>query len=471
MHYRLLVLIACFALSGISDALAKDNYQTWFPFIGSAYTENKSYDMLRRVCDEAGGRVVGSKENYKALDILQEELRKIGFESKREAFKMPGWIRGEDEVRMLEPNNRKLRAIALGFVNATDDVVSELVDAKYGIEENYTDIDVKGKIVLVTQEAPPGKEQPLRYEDIDIAAKHGAKAILLMNDKQGGILLGGVGNFKGTPTPIPAYSITQEEGLWLKRLMQSSVPVKLSVITKSKCIPEIETANIVATLPGKSPKKIVIGAHFDSWDMGNGGVDNGQGSAVLFDVARILNKYSKVNNYTIEFVWFNAEELGLWGSKRYAEAHSDEIAAMINMDMTGSPTGFNSMGYEEFNPLFKELADQLKGWGMTAGVTSQPWTNSDHMYFMFQGIPSFTLHAKLDKEMYQYYHDFGDTFEKVSIRYLSDAAAIVSILAYELSNNTNLKFTRFTNEESKQMMIKYGLDKKLKRQKEWPFGE
>jgi Zn-dependent M28 family amino/carboxypeptidase len=234
----------------------------------------------------------------------------------------------------------------------------------------------------------------------------------------------------------------------------------------------METANTIVTFPGKSDEKIVIGAHFDSWDLGQGSVDNGIGTATLYDVARLIHKFSPENYYTIELVWFNGEELGLWGSKRYVEIHKGEkIRAMINMDMTGYPTGFNAMGIDEFIPMLNDLREKLNGFNLNAGVVNSPWTNSDHMPFMFAGIPTITLQAHLDEDMYKYYHEAGDTFDKVNKKYLSETAAVVSILATELADNKTLIINHRTDKEMIELFKKHGLDKRLKRQNEWIFKE
>lgn len=443
----------------------------WNLLIGSAYTENQSYNVLRRFCDEAGGRMMGSAENEKAVSILKEELAKIGLTGRSEKFTVPGWIRGNDEVKMLLPVERKIKAAALGFVNKTPAFTADVIFTGYGFAEAYADGKGAGKIVLVTQESPAGREALLRYEAIDTAAKYGARAILFINNKPGSILMDGTSNFEGKPSKIPAFTISFEEGEWMRRLIENNRKVEMEIVTNSYC-KELETENVVVTLPGKVKDKIVIGAHFDSWDLGQGGVDNGIGSAVLFDVARILKKYSAENYYTIDFVWFNGEELGLWGSSKYAEMHKNEpIYAMLNMDMIGSPTGFNVMGFEELRPLFEKIIKGLDGFDLNKGIVNYPYTNSDHIPFMFKGIPVFSLQAHLDEDMVKYYHDAGDTFDKVSKKYLSDAAAVVSVTINELANNSLYKLKNKTERETISILKKHGLDKRLKRQHEWIFNE
>lgn len=455
---------------GLTINLSAQNNDSFYKMTGSAFLDNHSYEFLERLCDEAGGRMMGSEKNEKAMGILKAELKKYGIEAKSETFSVPGWIRGNDQVRLTSPLEKNFQAIALGYTDATPEFESEAIYASYGFKEDYDLINAKGKIAVVTSERPKAKEPLLRYEAIDIAAEKGAKAILFINEHPGTLNLAGTGNFQGNPTKIPAFSLNYEEGMWLKRLLTNGKLVKIKIDVKSYC-KTVETSNIVYSLPGKVKEKIVIGAHFDSWDISQGAIDNGIGSAILFETARFIKSYSPNNYYTIDFVWFNGEEFGLWGSKKYTEMHSsDKIAAMINMDMTGSPTGFNVMGFEQFIPFFEDLKNKLNGFDLSSGVVSFPYTNSDHIPFMFKGIPTFSLQAHLDDEMVKYYHSSGDEFDKVNKKYLSEASAVVSCMLSGLANFEKLSTGQKSPQEMAEIFRKYHLDDRLKRQKEWIYG-
>lgn len=91
--------------------------------------------------------------------------------------------------------------------------------------------------------------------------------------------------------------------------------------------------NIIATKKGTSTKEVIIGAHYDS--VGTHGVDdNGSGTVVNLETAKRLA--NKETPYTVKFVFFGAEEVGLKGSAAYANAMTDEEVAntlyMVNMD-------------------------------------------------------------------------------------------------------------------------------------------
>jgi Iap family predicted aminopeptidase len=435
--------------------------------LGSAYTTHEGYRVLQRICDEAGGRLPGSPPDAQALRILGEELARNGVSSRQESFTMPGWVRGEDLIEILTPARKKLRAAALGYTDHHPPLEAAVAWGGFGRTEDLA--GVPGRFALVTSEAPREGDAPLRLEAIENAARAGAKGVLFINDKPGGLVLTGVGNFQGKPNPVPAYSITLEEGKWLRRLLEAGREVRLRVATASRCT-LVQTANLVATLPGRRKATIVVGAHVDSWDISQGAVDNGIGSAILFEAARLLSMHSPINQYSIEFVWFNGEELGLWGSKAYLQRHKkDSIAAMINLDMTGRPTGINVMGFDELTPLCRELMDSLKGFDWSGGVISTPWTNSDHEPFLLEGIPSLTMMGSLEKESVFHYHDFGDTFDKVDHSALVDASAGIAALVHLLANNTRVPYRIKSVPERIETFKGSGMEKRLRRQGEWPY--
>jgi carboxypeptidase Q len=129
------------------------------------------------------------------------------------------------------------------------------------------------------------------------------------------------------------------------------------------------------------------------------------------------------------------------------------------------------MGTDEFVPLLKDLVVRLNGLELAAGVANQPGTNSDHQPFMLKGIPTLDLQAHLDEDMGKYYHEKGDTFDKVSKRYLSDAAAVAGVLVSEMANQRTLTYARRSDAQTIALMKAHKLDSRLKKMKEWPFGE
>jgi alkaline phosphatase isozyme conversion protein len=96
----------------------------------------------------------------------------------------------------------------------------------------------------------------------------------------------------------------------------------------------LDSTNVIAVKAGLSTSEIVVGAHYDSVDVGQGADDNASGAAVMLEVAeKIVDTQTP---YTIRFIAFSAEEADLDGSRYYVEQMSDSdiqnTVGMINLD-------------------------------------------------------------------------------------------------------------------------------------------
>ena len=464
-----LKLIAFSGMLLISNTVLFSQTTVWQELAGSAYLEARGYSVLQRICDEAGARMMGNVQNEKAVSILKEELEKNHIPVRLESFIAPAWFPGKAILIVKSPYRKELKAFASTQCGTFPLFESDLVYAGYGFKEDYNGLDAKGKIVLVTADAPPDGRRLLNMEAIEIARNHGAAGIIIHNKTPGTMAFSTSGNYNGVPLEIPAFNIPWEEGKWLVRLLENGTPVTLEASTTSY-LKEVNSNNVVVSFPGKVADKYILGCHFDSAERGQGAYDNGSGSAVAFDVARLINTFCKDNYFTIEIVWTNGEETGLWGSKKYMEQHRNEpIRAMINMDMIASPSGFNTSGFSEFKPILERITKDLSGFNLSDGVTETLGTNSDHVAFYREGIPVLNITSRRGDPPYIHYHELGDTFDKVDRKNFSEAAAVASILMYELANDQSIKTYRRNDEEITSHCTKYGVIDILKHQKEWLY--
>ena len=108
-------------------------------------------------------------------------------------------------------------------------------------------------------------------------------------------------------------------------------------------------SSVIATIPGKSSKTIVIGAHQDSVNLANpsngnapGADDDGSGSMTILEALRVILSDPKVAAgeapNTLEFHWYSAEEGGLLGSQAIFTDYQKrgvDVKAMLQQDMTG----------------------------------------------------------------------------------------------------------------------------------------
>lgn len=433
--------------------------------VADALADSSGHEFLTRLCDDFGGRLTGSPGNEGALRRTMEELKALGVEARLERFKMPGWVRGADEVTMLAPLSRPLRVAALAYTQAHAPFEAEVVNIGQGRAEDIAALtSPQGKIGLL---APHTNVPRGQYEAAALAV--GMRGILWINRVDGGQLLARTGSFTGEPLKVPVYSVTQEEGKWMLRLIERGQTVRLRMHTRSFS-KEIETANIVVTFPGRTADTVVIGAHFDSWDIGQGAIDNGLGVAQLYAVAKQLQAHAPQNLRTIELVWFNGEEQGLWGARMHAPTLQDRpVAAMVNLDMVGFPLSVNALGFDALVPVLEGFAASLGERKLKQGVANINWFGSDHTPYQLEGIPAITFGAHIEPDKVRYYHDFADTIDKVDPRMIPESAATIAALTYYLANVAELPTRRYRADEMKEIFLRAGLESRMRGVGLWPY--
>ncbi len=191
-------------------------------------------------------------------------------------------------------------------------------------------------------------------------------------------------------------------------------PLVVSVRAKVKLQKtELESANLVAKLPGADPKLkdeyVVLSAHLDHIGIGepingdniyNGAMDNASGSAVLMDVAAALNKSPQKPRRSLIFLFLTAEEKGLLGSK-YFTAHptvpASSMIANINIDMflpivPMKAVTVYGLGESDLADSAKAVAESL---GIKVQADMEPQRNifirSDQYNFIRHGVPALAM--------------------------------------------------------------------------------
>ena len=433
---------------------------------GDAILGNQGYEFLRDMTTRFQARLAGTPGNTQSMDYLERQLQQLGIRTHRERYDVAGWRRGTDRVTLLRPANRRLRAAALGYVATHAPVEADLALVK---STDFDQLDPKRTTGRIALAAPNLRFSGGDYERL--AEEFGMLGVLLTNRVGGGQLLARTANHEGAPSPLPVYSISAEDGSWLERLHASGEAITIQLETSSDCI-DLTVENLIATLPGHSDQKILLGAHFDSWDLGQGAMDNGLGIAQLLDTARLLQAHSPTNEHTVEIVFFNAEEWGLWGSRDYVHRHDlANVRAMVNLDMVGRPIALNAMGFDELVPSLSAFARGLGSWAMAPDTANKTWLGSDHHPFILNGVPSITFNAPIGEEQVRYYHDFADTFDKIDTEMLSRASAIVALLILELANDADTALRHYNRAETAELFRTAGLEARMRKMGQWPFDE
>jgi alkaline phosphatase isozyme conversion protein len=201
--------------------------------------------------------------------------------------------------------------------------------------------------------------------------------------------------------PRPAGAETESQAAeyiadTLKGLGYTPETQPFTAVTKSGTV---HSTNVIAVKPGKSPKEIIVGAHYDSVQAGTGADDNASGVGVLLEVAERIK--DTPTPYTIRFILFGAEEVGLEGSKYYASQMKEEnvqnTVAMINLDSLIAGDIAYVYGDEGDQGVIRDWALEFAK-GQNLNLQTQPGDNpeypagttgdfSDHAPFKALGIP------------------------------------------------------------------------------------
>ncbi|KAF2870770.1 hypothetical protein BDV95DRAFT_638644 [Massariosphaeria phaeospora] len=249
-----------------------------------------------------------------------------------------------------------------------------------------------------------------------------------------------------------------ESSRWLLSKVQSVISASGSNITSAKAFTHSwGQSSIIATIPGRSNKTIVIGAHQDSVNQNNpstgrapGADDDGSGTVTILEAMRVLLTNpavaaGEVPN-TIEFHWYAAEEGGLLGSAAIFQSYKTagrDVKAMLQQDMTGYSKGTIDAGLKESVGVITDFVDA----GLTEFIkkvitaycaipyveTKCGYACSDHASASKNGYPSsFVIEADMDHTHPQI-HTTQDTLDKISYSHMLEHAKMTVGFGYELA--------------------------------------
>lgn len=220
----------------------------------------------------------------------------------------------------------------------------------------------------------------------------------------------------------------------------------------------IPTYNVVAEIPGtsKADEVVIVSAHLDSWDGpgSHGIVDNGTGSSVTIEAARLLSaalaRTGQRPLRTIRFILWTGEEQGLLGSKAYVarlkqEGTLDKVSVVIVDD--GGTNYQGGLGAADVQvemlaaataPITNQFYDATDGTFLNVNVQGMGKSirthgGSDHASFNQEGIPGF-FWDEVGRADYQYaWHTQHDQLDQAIPTYLAQSSTNSAITAYNLA--------------------------------------
>jgi len=413
-----------------------------------AQGKTRAWERLAFMADAFGHRLSGSKALENAIDWAVATMAADGLSNaRREKVMVPHWVRGQERLRVLGEHGRELRVLGLGMSVGTKGALRGELVVVDGLEQlERGEVDVKGKLVLINERMPPydherdeshyGKTVQARSRGPSVAAKHGAKAVLVRSVTATSLdnpHTGALQYEDGVPK-IPAAAVTLEGAEFLLRQAKRG-PVELELRMGAKLLPDAPSANAIAELRGREkPEEIVvIGGHIDSWDVGDGSTDDGAGCMMAMEAALMLKELGLVPRRTIRVVLFTNEENGLRGAKAYFAAHGDEthVGAIEADSGSGAPQGLDVASQDDavLRPLV-QLAPLFVGLG--AGRIESGWGGADISPLTEVGVTSLSVRPQ-GSRYFDLHHSPADTIDKIDPAHLQKNAAVMALMAYILA--------------------------------------
>lgn len=256
---------------------------------------------------------------------------------------------------------------------------------------------------------------------------------------------------------IPQATLSVEHYNRIFRMLNKGIVVNLNIDMEAIYTnPDEMEHNIIAEIPGSDLKDEVVmfGAHFDSWHTGTGATDNGAGSAVMMEVARILLETIKESGIqprrTLRLALWTGEEQGLFGSRGYVGEHFAEfppnsytpqsikdeqqtVSAYYNLDNgTGKIRGIYTQGNAGVVPIFRDWFSDLTDMD-TGTITLGNTGGTDHLPFDAVGIPGFQFIQDPMAYFNRTHHSNMDNLDHLSGDDLSQAATIIASFVWNTS--------------------------------------
>lgn len=430
--------------------------------IGAALVSDRAYTTLAYLCDRFGHRLSGSPQLEAATDWAVERMRADGLTNPRkEKVMVPVWVRGEESARLLAPTAHRLNILGLGKSVGTPEggIEAEVLVVTSFEELEARAAEAKGRIVLYDVPFTDyGTTVQFRSKGPSRAAKLGAVAVFV---RSVGPLsydtphTGALSYEEGVPQ-IPAAAVTIENASMMHRMQDRGETIRAHLVMGARTLPDAPSANVIADLPGRElPEEIVLlAAHIDSWDVGQGAQDDGVGSIIAWEAARLIHALGLKPRRTIRVVLFTNEENGIAGGKGYRDAHRDELARHVAMIESDSGNGA-ARGFEfEVGPGkdVKEVSDEARS--RQQALVASALVQLQGIAPLLAPLDATTMRAGgsgadvgpsvrlgvagmgLDHDTTKYFeihHTNADTFEKVDKNALNRNVATMAVMAYVLA--------------------------------------
>ncbi|HUO51439.1 MAG TPA: M20/M25/M40 family metallo-hydrolase [Gemmatimonadaceae bacterium] len=414
--------------------------------IEAATQDSAAWLRLAELVDTFGNRPSGSTRLEQALDWIVARMKADGLENVHtEAVMVPHWERGAESAVLLTPRLDTLHMLGLGRsvgtpkggITAPVLVVSDFADLRAHAAE------AKGRIVLFDfpfdSTKPPfaayGEAVQYRGSGPDSAAQFGAVAVLVRSVTPASIRSPHTGalHYGDSTRAIPAAAVTVEDAMMLHRMQARGQRVTVRLTMGARTLPPAPSRNVVAEVRGSEhPEQVVIvSGHIDSWDVGQGAMDDGGGAVAAWEAVRLMKRLGLHPRRTVRVVLWTNEESGLAGGRAYAQAHKDELAnvvlAMESDNGVFTPRGLYAAGNDSIAAALRRVIPPLAAIGVTTVTPGEPEADVSPMFAL--GVPVASLDVDASRYFW-YHHTYADTPDKLDPRAMAKCVATLAATAY-----------------------------------------
>ena len=410
----------------------------------AALADHAAWERLAELTDTFGHRLSGSDSLEAAIRWILREMERDGLERVHaEPVKVPRWVRGEERLDVVMPYPRRVPMLGLGGSIATP---AEGLEAELMVVDSFAELErrrdeAKGRIVLFNAPFSDYVSTVVYRNDGPArAARAGAVAALVRSVGPEGLRTphtGATRTTAGLPR-IPAAAVTVEDARRFRRMTERGQRITVRLSMEGKTLPDSDSANVVAELRGRErPGEIVlVGAHLDSWDVGDGVSDNAGGCVAVWEIARLLARLQLRPRRTVRVVLFTNEENGLRGAHNYRDVHRAELpdhVLLIESDLgVGAPSGFGVNGGDAVQRQVMAIAALLAPIGAT-GVQPSGGGADIRPSAEVAGTPM--LSPDVDSTRYfVVHHTDADTIDRVSPGDMAKHVAALAVMAYVVAD-------------------------------------
>ncbi|MFS4416721.1 M28 family peptidase [Maribacter sp. 2307ULW6-5] len=422
-------------------------------FFDAALTNGKAYGWLNHLSNQIGGRLSGSIQAEQAVEYTKAQMDSLALDRVwLQPVMVPKWVRGTPEFAFYETDpgittNVPITALGGSVATPPKGIKAGIVEVQ-GIKglEALGKSKIAGNIVFFNKPMDAAQINTFnaysdavsqRYSGAEEAAKFGAVGVIVrsLTHKLSDFPHTGVMAYGDGPVAdrIPAAAISTNAAELLSTTLKLRPDIQFYFKQNCKQLPDVPSHNVIGEIKGSQyPDEIIlVGAHLDSWDLGDGAHDDGAGCVQAMEVLRLMKEIGYAPKRTIRAVLFMNEENGLRGGTEYAKqarAKGEKHIFALESDAGGfTPRGFSfDAGTAHFNQVlaWKPLFEPYFIHSFVQGGSGADIGPLKEEGMVLAGL-------RPDSQRYfDHHHSDNDTFEHVNKRELELGAAAMAALVY-----------------------------------------